>query len=57
MDLTCQVKMLVLIVLIGYFANKILVAKTKLDEGKIGTLLKRMNADTVQGGLCYCLSC
>ena len=54
MDLTRQLKLLVLIILIGYFISKILVAKTKLDERKIGTLLRKINSDTVQGSLCYC---
>ena len=53
MDLTRQLKLLVLIILVGYFVNKILVAKTKLDERKIGTLLRKINSDTVKGSLCY----
>ena len=54
MDLTSILKLLVLIILVGYFINQILVAKTKLYDRKIGTLQRKMNSDTVKGGLCYC---
>ena len=55
MELTHLLKLLALIILLGYFINKILVAKTKLYDGKIGTLLRKIGSDTVKGSLCYCL--
>ena len=47
MDLRRSLKLVVEIILIGYFVNKIIVAKTKLEDRKIGTSLRKKNFDTV----------
>ena len=53
MDFTHQLKLMVVMGLVAYFVSRILVAKTKLDEKKIGTLLRKINSKTVKGSPCY----
>ena len=48
MDLKRPIKLLVISVLICYTTLKILDAASKLREGKIGTLFRRINQDTVE---------
>ena len=49
MDFTRQLKLMVVMALVVYFFSRILIAKTKLDERKIGTLLRKINSKTVKG--------
>ena len=49
MDFTRQLKLMVVICLVAYFLSRILIAKTKLDERKFGTLLRKINSKTVKG--------
>ena len=49
MDLKRPIKLMVISVLIFYTTLKVYEATNRLSEGKIGTLFKRINHETVEG--------
>ena len=51
MDLKRPIKVLVMSVLICFTTVKVFEAASKLREGKIGTLFRKINQETVEGSL------
>ena len=49
MDLKRPIKVLVMAILICYTTVKVFEAARKLNDGKIGTLFRKINEETVEG--------
>ena len=53
MDLKRPIKVLVMAILICYTTVKVFEAARKLNEGKIGTLFRKINQETVEESAIY----